>query len=602
MARGEIKPHSTVDAVLSHTVPSVLAMPFADAALLLRSHPLFAPLGEAALQATAAAAVWLGLPGGRPLFKEGEPADALYLLKSGSLGVFDGPTTLLHQISAGQSVGETSLLAGNARHRTVRALRDCELLRLDRAAFESVLMQHPDLLLQIARATVARLQPQAADVTASNMPRTFALLPVDAAVPARTLGMQLARALEPHGSCVVLDARAGRGQSAAWFAVREARVHFVIYLDAGDDPVWRQRCLRQADALLLVAHAAAPARPWPDAGHPARARHRPRHLLLLHAGHQVALGAAERWRGQFSGPLTHHHICRESDIQRVARLVSGHGRGIVLAGGGARGLAHLGALRALAEAGHTFDAVGGTSIGAIVGAGLAAGWSAEEWSARCVASFVRGRPLSDWTVPLVALTRGARASRALREAFGALAIEDLPLPFFCVATSLSGEGQSVQRRGPLWLWLRASSAIPGVLPPVLQRGRVYVDGALANNLPTDVMAADGISHITALDVRAEIILRADVDEAATPPWWQLLWQRRQRLQRPGLMSSLVRAGMINGEEAALERRELADRLITPPLDDVGMLDWKDFQRAIDAGYRHALGVLEEEERGASGEE
>lgn len=577
-------------------------MPFADAAQLLRSHPLFAPLGEPALQATAAAAVWLGLPGGRPLFKAGEPADALYLLKSGSLGVFDGPTTLIHQISAGESVGETSLLAGKTRHRTVRALRDCELLRLDRAAFERVLMQHPELLLQVARATVSRLQPQAADVFVANTPRTFALLPVDGAVPARALAMQLAMALEAHGSCLVLDAGQGRGRSAEWFAQHEARTHFVIYLDTGGDPVWRQRCLRQADALLLVAHAADRARPWPDAGHPALARHRPRHLLLLHAGHQVALGAAQRWRAQFSGSLRHHHICREADIQRVARLVSGHGRGIVLAGGGARGLAHLGALRALGEAGHTFDAVGGTSIGAIVGAGLAAGWSSEAWSSRCVDAFVRGRPLSDWTVPLVALTRGARASRALREAFGALAIEDLPLPFFCVATSLSGEGQSVHRQGPVWLWLRASSAIPGVLPPVMQRGRVYVDGALANNLPTDVMAADGITHITALDVRAEISLRADVDEAATPPWWRLLWQRRQQLQRPGLMSSLVRAGMINGEEAALERRALAHRLITPPLEHIGMLDWKDHARAIEAGYRHAMRVLEEEERGVSGEE
>jgi NTE family protein len=130
-----------------------------------------------------------------------------------------------------------------------------------------------------------------------------------------------------------------------------------------------------------------------------------------------------------------------------------------------------------------------------------------------------------------------------------------------------------------------------VLPPLLQRGEVHVDGALVNNLPTDVMAADGIAHITALDVRADIALRTDAEESATPPLWRLLLQRRA-VHRPGLLATLVRAGMVNGEEASLHRRGLAHLLFTPPVEHVGMLDWKDWQRAIDAGYRHAVEVLE----------
>ena len=205
--------------------------------------------------------------------------------------------------------------------------------------------------------------------------------------------------------------------------------------------------------------------------------------------------------------------------------------------------------------------------------------------------FVEGRPLSDWTVPVVALTRGRRAAGMLRHAFGALAIEDLSLPFFCVSTCLSGEGMVVHRHGPLWLWLRASSAIPGVLPPVLNQGRVYVDGALVDNLPTDVMAGDGVAHITAVDIRAEISLLTTAEEFATPPWWQLLWHK-QDIRRPGLVSTLVRAAMVNSEGASEQRRERADLLITPPLEHIGMLDWKDWQRAIDAGYEQTVKVLE----------
>jgi NTE family protein len=127
---------------------------------------------------------------------------------------------------------------------------------------------------------------------------------------------------------------------------------------------------------------------------------------------------------------------------------------------------------------------------------------------------------------------------------------------------------------------------------VLHQGRVHVDGALVNNLPTDVMTADGIAHITALDIRADIALLTTAEESATPPLWRLLLQRRQDIRRPGLVSTLVRAGMVNGETASEQRRERADLLITPPLEHIGMLDWKDWQRAIDAGYRHTIELLE----------
>ncbi|MEO9215810.1 MAG: cyclic nucleotide-binding and patatin-like phospholipase domain-containing protein [Rhodanobacter sp.] len=580
-------------------------MLLSDVTELLARSTLFAPLDAPAREALAHELVWLGLPGGKPLFKSGETADALYLLKSGSLGVFDdGPTEevaeLVRLIAAGECVGAVSLLGGERRTRTVRALRDSELLRLDRTAFEALLGRYPHAMLAVARMTIEQLQQRDRDANQPSLPRTFAMLPIDPAVPARALAMQLGQALEAYGSCAVIDGEQGAGRSSDWFAEREAQLRFVIYLDASGDPLWRQRCLRQADVLLLPALAAQPAQPWESAVlDPLRTGHRSRHLLLLHAGHQVSLGAAQRWRAPFIGTLRHHHVCHSADMLRLARLVSGHGRGLVLAGGGARGLAHLGVLRALHEAGHVFDAVGGTSIGAIIGAGIACGWELDAMTETFRRAFVQGRPLSDWTLPLVAMTRGRRASLMLQRAFGALEIEDLPLPYFCVSTQLSGGGMAVHRHGPLWLWLRASSAIPGVLPPVLHQGRVHVDGALVDNLPTDVMAADGIAHITALDIRADIALLTTAEESATPPLWRLLLQRRQDIRRPGLISTLVRAGMVNGETASEQRRERADLLITPPLEHIGMLDWKDWQRAIDAGYRHAIEVLETRARNAT---
>lgn len=570
----------------------------ADVSALIGRIPLFSHLTDAQRATLAGYLCWICLPGGQYLLRAGEPADALYLLRSGSLGVFDGATALIRQISADDCVGEISLLSGESLRYNVRALRDCELLRLDRHHFELLIEQHPRAMLGMARQAVDRLIRRERHVDPPDKPRTFAILPVDESVPVRGLAMQLAQALETYGSCVVIDAEHGANRGSDWFAERESQARFVIYLDSTGDASWRLRCLRQADVLLLPALAAQPARPWPESapGHPARVRHRPRHLLLIHPAHRVLTGAARRWRAQFSGELAHHHICGESDIPRIARLISGHGRGLVLAGGGARGIAHLGALRALREAGHHFDAIGGTSIGAIIGAGVANMWSIEDMMRVYYEAFVRGKPLSDWTVPLVALTRGRRAALMLRRAFGAIDIEDLERPFFCVSTNLSGQGKVVHRHGPLWLWLRASSSIPGILPPVLHHGQVYVDGALVDNLPTGVMAEDGTAHITAVSIHADIELRAQTEEFATPPWWRLWFRQRNGTGWPRLVSTLTRAAMVNGEETGEHSRARADLLITPPLEHVGMLDWRGWQLAVDAGYRETMRMLEEHER------
>jgi NTE family protein len=124
-----------------------------------------------------------------------------------------------------------------------------------------------------------------------------------------------------------------------------------------------------------------------------------------------------------------------------------------------------------------------------------------------------------------------------------------------------------------------------------------VDGALVDNLPTDVMADDGIAHITAVSIRADIELRAQTEEFATPPWWRLWLRQRRGVGWPRLVSTLTRAAMVNSEETSERCREQADVLITPPLEHVGMLEWRDWQLAVDAGYQETLRVLEEEQNG-----
>ena len=563
---------------------------------LLRGLELFRHLDAVTLDELTQELEWFVLPGGATLFEYGEASDALCVLKSGSLGAFkpdkDGVFQLDGVVAAGETVGELGLIVDQPRSATVRALRDSELLRLPRSGFDKLVARHPQAMLVSARLAVKRLVARR-DGASLSAPRTFAVLAHDAGVATRDFAQRLRDALSRYGDCALVDADAAHGQTSAWFSTLESRVRYVLYLGDGNDREWRDLCVRQSDCLLLVANATETASVWPEKSciDAERALHRPRHLVLLHRDGTITQGAARRWLDAVPG-VAHHHVRDDKDIERVARLLTGRSIGLVLSGGGARGFAHIGVVRALREAGVQIDCVGGTSIGAIIGAGVAADWSNEEMFDNYYRSFVVGKPLSDYTLPFVALVTGRRVARLLREEFGPRDITDLALPYYCITSNLTAGRAETRRAGPLWFWLRASCAIPGVLPPVFHRGEVFVDGAVMDNLPVDAMRAQGVAEIIAVDIGADDVLHAEVEEFALPPWWKLLWQRWfHRHQRPGILSILLRSGMVNAEAASLERRAHTSLLLTPPLNDVELLDWKAYERAIEAGYDYARKLL-----------
>jgi NTE family protein len=560
---------------------------------LLRRCSLFRHLAEDELAALEQVLEWFLLPGGATLFETGDTSDALYILRSGSLGAFrastrDGKERRIGLVAAGESVGELGLIVDQPRSATVRALRDSELLRLSRAAFNALVQRQPTAMLEAARVAVERLLRRRSGEETSA-PRTLALLPHDAGVDAHGFALALQQALAEFGSCRLLDAEQAAEHTSAWFAAQESSARFVLYLADAHNEEWRELCVRQADALVLIANAATPASPWQErACHGTQqALHRPRHLVLFQPRGEVAWGSGAAWLAAAPGARLHHWRAR-ADVERIARLIAGRSLGLVLSGGGARGFAHIGVVRALREAGLHIDAVGGTSIGAIIGAGVAAGWSDEEMIERYRRAFVAGRPLKDYTFPFVAMTSGRRVSELLQEAFGQRHIEDLPLPFFAVSANLTSGDPVTHRSGLLWYWLRASSAIPGVLPPVFHQGQVLVDGAVINNLPTDVMQELAVGSVIGVDIGADDVLHAEVDEYASPHGWQLLLDKLRKPRRPGVISILLRAGMVNSSAANADRRARAGLLLKPPVTGVGLLDWAAYERAIELGYQYAL--------------
>lgn len=563
---------------------------------LLRRSALFGGLGEQALEHLLPYFEHVAVKGGQTLCRRGDASDALYLVCTGSLGAF-GPghssddERLLGLIGVGETVGELGVLTRGPRSATVRALRDSTLLRLaEPTRLFELMAAHPEALARALRELLGRVQWRE-DPRCLHPARTFALLGAHATLALRDAAARLADCLRPHGTVLLLDAALGGGREAGWRDAREREHRFVVYVADGD-AAWREVCMRQADQFLLLAHSAEAPRPWPDAmcRSGADALHRARHLLLLCDGSEPVAHAAADWLQGFEGQLAWHHLRAgvAADWARLGRLLARRATGLVLSGGGARGFSHLGVVRALRELGVPIDAVGGTSIGGIVAAGVACEWDDRQLLESMRRAFVAGHPLRDLTLPLIALTRGTRATRLLRTAFGSRRIEDLPIAHFCISANLTAGRIDVHTRGLLWKWLRAGAAIPGILPPLLDAGMVHVDGAVLNNLPTDVMHDRGVHDVVAVDISGEDTLPANFEDAALPTLPRLTWEWLHGRQWPSLFAILMRSAMVHDNASAGLRRSLATHLLCPPHVAGGLLNWKDHVRAIDVAYDYTM--------------
>jgi NTE family protein len=563
----------------------------------LRNFPLLQDLGDAALKRVLGEANWFGLPGGMELKRDGENAQALFLVVTGSLGVFvqdeHKKRRQVAHVGAGETVGEMSLISGEKEHSAeLVALRDTELLRISPQGFESLITRHPRVMMNLMRVLVKRLQTTTKSASDAERPKTFAIVPLQEGITETHIAHRLADTLSGMGLRAAVLGADVADNTAEWFNAFEAAHDIVFY--RGDRPgtAWTNLCERQADKVFLLARSDMPLPPRPF--QPSVLNERMGSLPELLLFHPSANGrfAAEHLAMRSGIFESHHHVRagNTADIQRLARFVAGRAVGLVLAGGGARGFAHIGVLKALKEAGVPFDHLGGASMGAIIAAGVAAEWSLEELTDRVRAAFVDANPLSDYTFPLIALVRGKKVTNLLKENFGDMRIEELPKPFFCVSSDLTTGRIHDHRSGLLWRALRASVALPGILPPVTHHGHLLVDGGVMNNLPVDVMRQRESGPIIASDVTGEVDLQVKDDRYGERPIWQLLWQRMRGT--PSIVSILMRSGTVGSEAQRRVVREQADYLFEPPLPDIGLRDWKSFDQAIEEGYEHAQAMIE----------
>jgi predicted acylesterase/phospholipase RssA len=258
-------------------------------------------------------------------------------------------------------------------------------------------------------------------------------------------------------------------------------------------------------------------------------------------------------------------------------------------------------IRALEETGIPIDFVGGTSIGAMMGAAVAAGLSDAERLQRIVEPIATRGRLLDVTLPILSLASATKISRLLssQAGFGSLQIEDLPRPFFCVSADLSSADEVVHERGDLWRAIRASLSIPGVFPPVYERGRLLVDGAVLNNLPVDLMRVRvGSGTVIAVDLLPEMDRLESTPFEPELSGWRALGKRLRpsigSYSVPTILDVMSRSNALAGVRA--QRDVLAttrvDLYLRPPMFQLGSFDFKAALPLIELAYHDTMSVLE----------
>ncbi|KAJ3572215.1 hypothetical protein NP233_g3232 [Leucocoprinus birnbaumii] len=496
-----------------------------------------------------------------------------------------------------------------------------------------------------------RSNPSEFGANNSNL-KTVAVLPVSRSVPIDTFARKLQAALEGIGASTaylnqaIISSQLGRhaftriGKLKASLANQEQRYRIVLYV--ADSPVnssWTQTCIRQADCVMVVGLGDDPSVGEYERLLLSMKTTARKELVLLHPDRSVFPGSTREWLK--TRPWVHRHIHIElpdvtpiqktslpkdpdavtafknlkervqigiqkytgtattvrpqrlphtNDFARLARRLCGKSIGLVLGGGGARGIAHLGLIRALEENGVPIDHIGGTSIGALIGGLYAREGDLISSTAR--AKHFAGRMgniwriLSDVTYPIVAYTT----------AFYDTHIEDMWLPFFCNTTNIITSRMEIHETGYAWRYIRASMTLVGLLPPLCDNGQLLVDGGYIDNLPVQAMFSTGASTVFACDV-------GSIDDNSPrnfgdtiSGWWLLInrWNPFSAARHvPAITEIQSRLAYVSSVNT-LEDAKVAQGsfYIQMPIQEYGTLSFGKFEEIQKKGYSAALEALD----------
>jgi predicted acylesterase/phospholipase RssA/CRP-like cAMP-binding protein len=564
---------------------------------------------------------WVYVGQGEALFHQGDPGDGFFLLISGRLQAVvsdgSGQERVIGEIRRGEVAGEMAVFTGEDRTASVYAIRNSELVKFSKQAFERIIEHYPKVMLHMGRTIIKRSQPAQTLAPTAKTVLNLAIIPAGPETPLHEFTNRLKEALSGFGKILHLHSEQvdhlvgipGIAQTpedapnniriAAWLDEQETQYKIILYeADMFASP-WTKRCIQQADRILIVARANAD--PTPEKIERAllgagksitKAR---RMLVLLHPDGSKLPSRTQKWL-DLRQVESHYHLRWDTaaDFQRLARFVSGHAIGLVLGGGGARGLAHIGVIRALQEAGVPIDMIGGTSIGGAIAAQYAMGMDYPTMLEMNRKIWIEWKPFNDYTLPIMSILKGRKFEHVAEKVYGDTLIEDLWINYFCVSTNLTTTDLVVHRKGRVTRALRATAALPGIALPLVDNHNLLVDGGVLNNLPGDVMRKLCDGFVIAVSVSFEKDLSMSSEKFPSP--WKVLWDQIVPFQKsahvPNIVDLLMRTTMVSSVQRTIAVKTEANLYLQPPVNEFKLLDFKALDEIVEVGYRYTQEKLE----------
>uniref|UniRef100_A0A673HJL8 lysophospholipase n=1 Tax=Sinocyclocheilus rhinocerous TaxID=307959 RepID=A0A673HJL8_9TELE len=611
---------------------------------------------------------WMAVEAGRALYRQDDQSDCTYIVLNGRLRSVirkvNGKKELVGEYGRGDLIGVVEALTRQPRATTVHAVRDTELVKLPEGTLNNIKRRYPQVVTRLIHLLGQKIlgnlqQPRSAlglpsmasspDVTnpASNL-STVAVLPVWDEVPISAFNLELSHALSAIGPTLLLTSdiiRERLGASAldsiheyrlsGWLAQQEDINRIVLYQTDSSMTPWTQRCIRQADCILIVGLGdQEPALGELEQMLENTAVRALKQLVLLHREDGPGPSRTVEWLNMRSWCSGHLHLkCprrvfsrrspsklrevyekvfektadRHSDFSRLARVLTGNSIALVLGGGGARGCSHVGVIKAMEEAGIPIDIVGGTSIGSFIGALYAEERSAvrvkqraREWSKAMNSVF---KTVLDLTYPITSMFSGSAFNTSISKVFEDKQIEDLWLPYFNVTTDITASSMRVHKDGCVWRYVRASASYTPYLPPLCdpKDGHLLVDGCYVNNVPADIARNMGTKTVIAIDVGSQDETDLCNYGDSLSGWW-LLWKRinpwAEKVKVPDMAEIQSRLAYVSCvRQLELVKKSAYCEYIRPPIDRFKTMDFGKFDEIYDVGYQHGKLVFTEWARG-----
>uniref|UniRef100_A0A8C2D703 lysophospholipase n=1 Tax=Cyprinus carpio TaxID=7962 RepID=A0A8C2D703_CYPCA len=611
---------------------------------------------------------WMALEAGRAVYRQGDKSDSTFIVLSGRLRSVimkdDGKKELAGEYGRGDLIGVVEALTHLNRATTVHAVRDSELAKLPEGALNSIKRKYPQVVTHLihllGQKILGNMQQVNGPLSVRNLGfhtpsskwdagnpaanlSTVTILPVSEEVPLTAFTLELQHALSAIGPTLLLTSdiiKQHLGVAAldsvheyrlsSWLGQQEDIHRIVLYQSDRSLTPWTQRCIRQADCIIIVGVGEQE----PTVGELERmlessAVRAQKQLVLLHREDGPPPRGTAEWLNMRSWISRHLHLScphrvfsrrslpklremyqrvfekppdRHSDFSRLARILTGNAIALVLGGGGARGCSQVGIIRALSEAGIPVDLIGGTSIGSLIGALYAEERSvsrmtvrARQWAMDFGSIF---KKITDLTYPVTSMFTGASFNSSISGIFQDKQIEDLWIPYFNITTDITASSMRVHTYGSLWRYVRASMSLSGYLPPLCdpKDGHLLMDGGYINNLPADTARSMGAKLVIAVDVGSQDETDLTNYGDSLSGWW-LLWKRLNPLSEKVKVLNMAEIQTRLAYVCSVRQLEMVKdsdycEYLRPPIDRYGTLDFGKFDEIADVGYQHGKTVFD----------